>query len=276
MKELNYKMIISDFDGTLVQKDHEIGEFSKKEIANYIKNGGKFAISTGRMPAGIMPRVEELGLKGIVSCCQGSIIMDIESKQRILDEALSYETTLAIVEKLEEHGMHIHLYGEWEFYSNMDDEALHAYEEAVRAKANLILDKPMSQFVKETKFRSYKIMVMVRPQDNQRYLELFSSWNFNECTLTKSASTLIEFINGKNSKGTAVEFLSKYYNIPLEQVIGVGDQWNDIPMVKTAGLGIAVNNADNALKEEADYVCEYTNNENAIGHIIQKFGYKEN
>ena len=132
MRKINYPLIVSDFDGTLVKADGTIDERNKVLIAEYIAAGGSFAISTGRLPVGILPRVKELGLKGMVCCCQGSIILDIESGKTILDGRLSLETTLAIVRKMEAMGLHIHAYDQWDYYSNVDDEALKLYEQAVR------------------------------------------------------------------------------------------------------------------------------------------------
>jgi hydroxymethylpyrimidine pyrophosphatase-like HAD family hydrolase len=85
----------------------------------------------------------------------------------------------------------------------------------------------------------------------------------------------VEVINERFSKGTAVQFIADYYGIPLEKTIGVGDQQNDIPMLQTAGLGIAVQNADNGLKAVADYVTSATFDENAIAEVIEKFGFIE-
>ena len=96
MRKINYPLIVSDFDGTLVKKDGTISEEDKKAILEYVEAGGKFAISTGRMPAGILARAKELGLKGMVCCCQGSIIMDIETNEVILQGRIPVETTVAI------------------------------------------------------------------------------------------------------------------------------------------------------------------------------------
>ena len=273
-KQLNYPLIVSDFDGTLVNKDGTISLENSKAIQEYIASGGKFAISTGRLPAGILPRAKELGLSGMVCACQGAIIMDIESKALVSSAKLPFKTTLQIVKAMEEMGLHIQIYDLWNFYSNTDDDALKIYENAVRGKAKLILDKPLSQFVEEHKFESYKVLAMVRKEDNQRVIEELRKANFEGCDVTRSASYLVEVINANYSKGTAVEFLAKYYQVPLEKTIGVGDQWNDLPMIERAGLGIAVKNADQKLKEKA-VVCEYTNEEGAIAKIIEKYGYTE-
>ncbi len=273
MQPINYPLIVSDFDGTLVKNDGSIDVESKRLIAEYVANGGKFVIATGRLPVGILPRVKELGLSGIVSCCQGAIILDIENGERLLDGKLTLETTLAVVEKMEAMGLHIHVYGQWDYYSNMDDDALKFYEAAVRVKAKLVVDRPLSQFIRERNFQSYKILAMVRAEDNERIMQELSKENFVGCTITRSGDYLVEVINANYSKGSAIEFLANYFQIPMQKTIAIGDQLNDLPMIKAAGIGIAVQNADSQLKECAAYVCKYTNEEGAVGEVIKKFGF---
>lgn len=272
---LNNKLIISDFDGTLVNDDGRISAENKQAIAEYRAAGGAFAISTGRMPYGILPRAEELGLKGLISCCQGAIIADIATKRFVFEATISHETTLAIVEKMESMGLHIHLYGAWEYYCNMDDDALKLYEKSVGYKATLVLDKPLSQYVKERKLTCYKIVAMVKSEENDRALAELAAVGFEGCTVTKSAAFLAEVINAKYSKGTAVEFLANHYGVSLAQTVAIGDQQNDLPMIEKAGIGVAVKNADASLKSVADYVSTYTNEESAVADCIERFGFKK-
>ena len=273
-KNLNYQLIVSDFDGTLVNGDGTISEVNKRAIAEYMSAGGAFAISTGRMPYGILPRAEELGLRGLVSCCQGAIIADIATKEFVFEDTIPYETTLAVVEKMEAMGLHIHLYGAWEYYCNMDDLALQYYENAVGYKATLVLDRPLSQFVKERKLCSYKILAMVEPKDNAQVLNELAMEQFAGCSVTKSAEFLVEVINAKHSKGTAIVFLANYFDAPIEKTIAIGDQQNDLAMIERAGLGVAVKNADKGLLAIADYVSSYTNEDGAVADTIRRFGFE--
>ncbi len=273
MRKINYPLIVSDFDGTLVKKDGTIDEKDRKAIAEYVAAGGKFAVSTGRLPAGILPRVRELGLKGFVCCCQGAIIMDIESGEVILGGTLSEEVTIEICKKMEEMDLHIHVYDLWDFYCNKDDFALKIYENAVKAKAKLVTDKPISEFIKERKLGSYKVLAMVEAEDNERILKELAAQKFSGCDVTKSDDFLVEVVNKKYSKGTAIEFLANHFGISMEKTIAVGDQRNDLSMIEKAGLGIAVQNADAGLKAAADYVCQYTHEESAIADIIERFGF---
>ena len=74
------------------------------------------------------------------------------------------------------------------------------------------------------------------------------------------------------NKGSAVRFMADYYHVPVERTVAVGDSLNDLPMLEAAGLGLAVRNADEMLKDKA-VSFEYSNDENAIGRIIERYGF---
>ncbi len=275
MQKIRYPLIVSDFDGTLVGSDGNVSKENREAIARYVAAGGTFVVSTGRLPSGILPRVRELGLEGFVCCCQGAIIMDIQSGDLVLDGKLSQSATLAACKEMEGLGLHIHAYDLWEYYANMDDEALKIYEKAVGSKAKLVTDKPLSSFIEETGLRAYKLLAMVEEAQSDEILQKLAASKSEEYALTKSASFLVEVISPNYTKGTAITFLAERLRIEAEQCVAVGDQRNDLEMIEAAGVGIAVKNADDKLKERANYVLEYTNDENAIAKIIEKYGFYE-
>ena len=272
MRKIKYPLVVSDFDGTLARRDGTIGKKTIEAIERYIQDGGIFAISTGRMPSAILPRARELGLKGLLCCGQGSVIMDIESGEVLMQGRLSLDLSIRICKKMEEMGLHTHAYDLYDYYSNTDDEALRLYEEAVKEKAKLVLDKPLWKYIEETGFRSFKFLAMVEPQKAPAILAELSAENFENCVVTKSAKFLVEVCNAAYSKGTSIEFLAKEYNIPITGTIAVGDQWNDLPMIEKAGLGLAVANGAEELKASAT-VLPYSNEEDAIAYVIENYAY---
>ena len=274
MRKIKYPLIVTDFDGTLVKSDGTISENTRNAIAEYIENGGRFAISTGRMPSGILARARELGLHGMLCCGQGSVIVDIDSEEAVFTNRMSNETAILICKKMEAMGLHIHVYTLWDYYSNMDDDALKYYESVVKSKAIVIDKEPISKFVAREKIEPYKIMAMVYPKDNERVQNELKKENFPDCYVTKSNEMLVETGNSNSSKGTAVAYLAQRYNVPLQRTIAVGDQLNDLPMLKIAGLGIAVKNADSALKEFA-ITLDFTNDEDALKEVLEKYVYEE-
>lgn len=274
MQKINYPLIVSDFDGTLVQSNGEISQKNKDAIARYTQDGGAFAISTGRMPSGILPRAKELGLKGFVSCCQGAIVMDIESGKTLVEGAMSQENAIAVCKEMEKLGLHIHIYDLENYYANMDDEPLKLYEKGVRVKAIRVLDRPLSQFIREQNLTIYKILMMVEPEKNAFVFQTLTDMHLQDCCVTKSAAYLVEVVNANYSKGTALQALAKHYQVPMEKTVAIGDQWNDLPMLTCAGVGLAVNNAANELKQRA-ITLPFSNEEDAIAYAIEKYGYTE-
>ena len=273
VRKIDYKMIVSDFDGTLVQSNGNVSEKNIKAINEYIDAGGIFVISTGRVPSAILSRARKLGLKGLISCCQGTIILDIESGNMLFDQRLPEKATVDACREMEKLGLHIHAYDLWEYYSNIDDEMLKHYENITETKAILVLDEKLSDFVAKKNLRAYKLLAMVNPEDNAKIVAKLKEANIPDCDVTKSAKFLVEIVSNKCSKGSAVSFLAKHYGIDIEKTVGIGDNYNDISMIDAVGLGVAVANAEDALKQRADYVCGNSNEQSAVAEVIEKFGF---
>ena len=112
---------------------------------------------------------------------------------------------------------------------------------------------------------------MVKPEDKIKvYESLFKKFG-KRLDVTYSASVLVEVGVLGNDKGSALEFLMEYYNIPANSAVSVGDNLNDLPMIKKAGTGVAVGNAVEALKNQADFIS-VTNDEGALRQVIEIFG----
>jgi Cof subfamily protein (haloacid dehalogenase superfamily) len=274
MKKLNYSLIVSDFDGTLAKNDSNVSEETKQSIVEYIKNGGTFGICTGRMLDAILPKAKKLGFKGLLAGFNGGFIIDIETGELLAENYLSVEDAVEICKVFEDMGLHIHAYEKDVYYCNMDDEPLKLYEKACGTKAIIYDEAPISKLIQDKNLKIVKFLMMVDPKNQPavyaRAIELLGDKYY----VTYSADFFVEVMPKTYSKATAVEFMANYYGVSIEKTIAVGDSYNDYPMLERAGLGIAVANADKRLKEKFT-VLEYSNEENAIGKIIEKYGYEE-
>ena len=272
MRKINYPLIISDFDGTLLRSDGTIAPETKLAIDGYIAAGGKFGICTGRMTGSILPRAKELGLKGLVASYQGSVVSDIESGALLVDGFIPFDGAVKICKVFEEMGLHTHVYTLDKFYVNMDDEALSMYERVCSVKGDVVLSEPLSALVAREKLKVRKVLAMVEPADKKRIFSAVEKALGEEFYVTYSAASLVEITSKTFKKGSAVRFMADYYHVPVERTVAVGDSLNDLPMLDAAGLGLAVRNADEMLKDKA-ISFEYSNDENAIGRIIERYGF---
>ena len=162
---MRYRLFISDFDGTLVRADGTISQANRRAIEAYRADGGIFAVCTGRMPAAIVPRLKELGLReGPVVAYQGATVLDIATGELLKDEGFAPQDALRILSVLEEKDLHIHAYTVDALYCNRRDAALKAYERVCGVQANVSEHEPLSALFARTGMRAVKLLAMVRPE----------------------------------------------------------------------------------------------------------------
>ncbi len=274
MREINYPIIVSDFDGTLLNSNHFVSDVVKNAIDSYVSNGGVFAVCTGRMLCCILPCVRALGLKGYVVAHQGTVIADIESGEIIKYGGFEIEDAVAICRHIEELNYPPNVYSGNAMYTVIpeDDKMLQRYEEIVGLKSTYVTGK-MSGYVSKNRLFCQKIAVMVAPEKQAELYVKLKKRLGERFEVTCSAAVLIEVSPLGNSKGEGLKFLCEKFGVPLEKSVAIGDNLNDLPMIKAAGVGIAVGNASDALKAEADFVT-VSNNEDAVAKVIEEFGFK--
>lgn len=264
-----YKMVISDFDGTLTGgKDSEVGAKTLENIREFRAAGGIFAVCTGRMITSILPVVKKMGLSGIVAAYQGSVIADIETGRLLRAEGFSMPDALKVCRVMEEEGLDIHLYTLNDLFTNYYNERLSYYEKICGVKAVRMAGK-LSDMI-PFGVGVIKLAATFPPEKQSEVLSRLNERLGDVFYITSSAKILAEVMPKSHNKGEAVKFLCDYYKVDKSDVIAIGDNYNDLPMLKAAGLGIAVENAEEALKAEADEVT-FASSDDGVGYIIEKY-----
>lgn len=273
MRNLDCKLIVSDFDGTLANSQNEVPEEVKNAINNYVADGGIFAVCSGRILPSVLPRVRKLGLKGLVIACQGSVIADIESGEIIKSVGFSNAETSEICAYLEELNTNVQVYFLDGFYSDLPEGEKHLklYEDIIGVKARHS-DMPLSRFVGESGLHFNKAATLCRPDEQEELFGKIKEKFGGRFDVTCSAKVLVEISPFGETKGAAVEFLAAHYGVPIEKCCAIGDNLNDLSMIEAAGVGVAVGNAVEGLKAAANFVA-VTNDEGAVAQVIEKFGY---
>lgn len=273
MTKLNAKLIVSDFDGTLITSDGKVLPDVAEAIDRYIADGGIFAVCTGRVLASILPQVRRLGLKGLVSACQSSVIADIETGAFIRHGGLSCEQTSEICEAIESCGQSVNVYSDDRFFSDIpaDNKFLKLYESIINLTAEHA-DVKLSRYVKEKHLTCQKVASLCPAEAREGLFEYLSEKFKGKYDVTCSAEVLVEVSPLGDTKGAGIRFMASHYGIDIANTVAIGDNLNDLSMIEAAGVGVAVGNAVRELKERADYVS-VTNNEGAVAEIIKRFGY---
>ncbi len=265
---MKYRLIISDYDGTLGSApNNDVPTQTLSAINEFTKRGGIFAVCTGREYGSIKKICDAQGLKGLVACFQGAKIYDLQTDKCMFDGGMEMDDALTALNALEGSGLEPIVYMPDGFYIQKDTQFTAIYEKAVMVKG--IISSAKDVVKKSGKI--CKLGWLGEPERVSRLAkELGEKFRGSGIQFNIGVPFLLEAINPKHSKGNAVRVLADYYNIPLTQVMAVGDSTNDIDLITGEWHGVAVGDGRDELKAVAKEVT-VPFSEQPIKHLIEKY-----
>lgn len=273
---MKYKLICIDMDGTLLNSKHEISEFNKEMIKAAMEKGITVAITTGRLHMSALLYSELLGIDNYVISSNGCYIRNLKNNEVVYEATLTKEQYDRIREVIAKYKLNNLYYNTFDtVISGVKFPETYAYK---IANEGLPIEKQV-KFLEEVDFNTIydeydgKILKAIcierdliddlakAKEELKKFkdLEVVSSWTNN-----------FEIMPAGTSKGEAVKRLAEMLDIKREEVICMGDSENDLSMITYAGLGIAMGNATDLIKENADYITD-SNEESGVGKAIEKF-----
>ena len=266
-----YKLIVCDLDETLLRLDRTISKEDISAIDKAKALGVKFVPATGRGFETVDGTLKELGLYDgagqYVISYNGAAITE-NAGHRILDFApVPFELANEIYKRGLEYDVCIHVYTENMVYINnlVQEEITYL---ANRMEITEIDDKDID-FLKGSDIA--KVLYMNTDFDYLKSIAGELSDITGDLEVSYSSNRYIEFNKKGVDKGNALERLAGLLNIPMEETVAIGDNYNDIPMIRRAGLGACVGNAVDEVKHVADFVSEKTCDESAVADVINRY-----
>jgi Cof subfamily protein (haloacid dehalogenase superfamily) len=259
-----YKMITIDVDDTLLNDQHIVTEGTKHALTEAVNRGVVVTLATGRMYASAKQIASQIKLNVPLITYQGSLVKNLLDEKVIYERSVPNAIASTLFDYAEKHGFHLQTYYNDQLVATEENEKLRNYSNVskvpffVRSKADIL------------KHAQTKLLFFEEPEVLDQIAKDLDKLMGNEVHITKSKPYFLEIVHKEATKGHAVSFLADYYGCSLEQVIAIGDSWNDREMIEIAGLGVAMGNAVPSLKEIANYVTK-TNNEDGVKHVIEKF-----
>lgn len=271
-----YKLIAIDLDGTLLNSNHEISEKNKQTIKKCLDKEVKIILLSGREIYSIKEFAKELGIKEYISAYNGGIISDHTGKKVYFNDTLDKSVVKKLIdlnngredlliifagdEIIVDNG-ESDLYKDFRKYTNSTPIVVENIYEYLSGN-----DK-MNNVNKICYSNDHENLLKVRDEVNERVDEDLST--------LFSLPIFLEVFNKDVSKGRALEKISSYYDISSDEIIAVGDGENDIAMINYAGLGIAMENASEKLKEVSDYIT-LGNDRDGLSLALEKFIFNNN
>ena len=197
---MKYKVILSDFDGTLVTTDKRLTDYTIQTVREYVRRGGIFIICTGRMHVSAIQYTETLGTqdqKISVVNMQGASIIDKDGNS-LYSEYLSDETAIKVLEYFEEKGEYVHVYDDNSVLIQDYNDINLTYQRL----CNVPLKKvgKISEFVKNSDYKCIKVLAVIPPEKVDYYLSEFDKMNLKDAKYFMASRTYLETVSIKAGK----------------------------------------------------------------------------
>lgn len=252
-------------DDTLLTKDLTISTVNKKIIARMMEQGFNFTVATGRMYISALPYARELNLKIPFITYNGAWIRDIYSDKVYYEENLSAEISHELINMCRENNWHVQNYENDILRVEKENEFSEKYLHVARVP----LLTEGEEFFKKKK-PSQKILIITEKAEWASVSEKIKQRFGQNICVSSSKVQFVECTSPKANKGLALDFLADYLGMKSENVMAIGDAYNDVEMIKYAGVGVAVANAPQEVQAAADFVS-LSHSENGVAHAIEKF-----
>lgn len=258
------KMVATDIDGTIVKWDTGFSDNVKNCIKKLCASGVKVVLVTGRMHCATTHIVNELGLTTPVVSYQGGLIKD-SSGTTLYQKNLDSETAKKIIKWAEKNNVHINLYIDDKLYVEKDNDFVKKYTDGKFVSYNVC---PFNSL----KIENVNKILAIDYNDADRVTGWVDELQkaFPELYIVKSTPYFCEIGSSDAKKSLGVEFLAKHWGLKKEEILTIGDQNNDIELLKAGGVAVAMGNATDELKAYANYITDTVENDGFV-KAVEKF-----
>jgi hypothetical protein len=250
-KDLKYKLIAIDLDGTVINQDGKIIPSAKIAVQDALRAGIKVTLATGRMYQPSNGFAQELGLSDPLICYQGALIREMNDGAVLWHKPLPIPLAREIIEQIRLIGVHKYLYINDELFV----EDAHP-KDAWYAERNSVALNVVSNLLTMLKKEPTEMAARGEPGQIDRLIAHLNDHFGKRIIATRIHSQFCEIVSPESGKGNALEYLSGLLGIKQSQTVAIGDGFNDITMLKWAGLGIVVGSAPEEVKAAADWVVD--------------------
>jgi len=262
---MRYKLVAVDIDGTLLNSQGIITDKTRSSIQKAVDKGIVFSICTGRPIQGVERFNSLLDLDSPYITYNGAMIVMGRSKEILYEQGLSAEAARSIMSWGKKFQTTIMVWSNNQLYASELNARAHDYKKLSGVEPLLIDDEKTLIHNGVTKILWYDDIDKI-----DLYQGLLKNALFDNVNYYTSKPTFLEFVDKRVSKANAMEKLGTHFGISSEEMIAIGDGFNDLSMIEYAGMGVAMGNAPQAIRDKANFVT-LTNDEDGIAYALEKF-----
>lgn len=259
-----YKAIFSDIDGTFLTTQHEVLPDTAAAVKQLTEEGILFVLVSARMPAAIQPILKSIDIRIPLICYSGALVLLADGRE-VYSKRMPAEETARILGQIETRwpSAVVNYYAGDTWYVRESDD--------LRVQREIAITQAMPR---EAEFISlltqgqlpHKLLCMCEPtvcEAMERELQVA----FPLFHVVRSSPILLEIMEASISKANGIRVLIDDFGLRPQEIIAFGDNYNDIDMLAYAGLGVAMGNAPQKIKEAADEITA-SNDEGGIAKFL--------
>ena len=270
MSQYDIKVLALDLDGTLTNSQKVITPRTRAALEAAMEEGVTLVLASGRPVVGIRPLAEELGLPqrgGCILAYNGGCLVDCVTGETVYQKQLPAAMVPELCAFAAEQDIAILSYDEDGIVTNKPDDAW-------VAKEQFILKTPVKGFADLAGYIDYpvnKMLICVDPARMEAVEAAAAAQFAGRIDTYRSCAFFIEAVPLGVAKDAGLAALLAAKGLCSKNLMACGDGMNDLPMIRYAGVGVAMANADNAVKLGADYVTQADNDHDGVAEAIEKF-----
>ncbi|HEY1882615.1 MAG TPA: Cof-type HAD-IIB family hydrolase [Candidatus Cybelea sp.] len=260
------RLVAFDVDGTLVGRNLSISSAVRAAIERMKAAGVSGCLVTGRMYRATLPFARELGFNAPIICYQGAAIIDPESDAVLDHRALENDVVRELASLAERDRMHLQLYRNDEYYCESRNRFSELYASLAQSES-IVVPSLREAFADSP---ATKGVVVADAPEAAAYAVKLRDTLGGRAYVTRSLPEFVEILDPQVDKGAALRFVAERLGVPLEQTAAIGDSWNDAPLLRVAGLGIAMGSSPPELRETADAIVADLEHD-GVAEAIERF-----
>ncbi len=263
-----FKLVAIDMDGTLLSSNHEISTRNKKAITMAMEKGVKVVLCSGRTINNLLEFTTELGIYGeeeYVVGHNGAAALRIVDKEYVYENSLTGKEAKEIAKVCDGVDANYTIYNFNEAMTPRDNS--HGRYEAGLNNMMLTICNPKDIHDDE---KITKVLILDDEEVVDSYIGVIKKHFEERYNLVRTIPVYLEIMRKEVNKFSGIMAVAKRHGIKENEIMTIGDAPNDIEMIRGAGMGIAMGNAQEVIKEASDFITK-TNDEDGVAYALNKY-----
>ena len=282
---MDIKLVASDLDGTIIDKHNEVSPKNFHAIQKIHNKKIKFVICTGKSYS-VSQKICQMFNAQYGIFGNGNQIINLETNEVIWKKTLSYEDLQFIITFAKRFHYHCHVYSSFEVVTEsfefLDLRNLKLKNANSDDNVEYVVVPDILKYIEEKNLEVFSVVISTSKNTLKNFENILEINNNIDCTFISKRGKYRDNIINKDyeylnitakdvNKNTALKHLETILDIPSKNVLAIGDNINDLEMVKNAGIGIAVFDSYDELKQVAKFITTSSASNGAFSEAINKY-----